>query len=268
MHIYDSQLLLPYNHKSSSWFATDSQDLYVKNLSTQPRDWLYRQQSVSYQFNSNGYRAPEWNLIDWTQSHLIMGCSHAMGVGIDQQHTLAAEIPYAVNLAQPGVSIYHIQYNTLRLIDQGIRPRSVQILIPDLHRSTYWGLVDWADLTPHDFAVRGQGLRDHVRCYYQGMISQDPQAQQMAAMTARSVKALWTAQGIDCDLWDLWFTDKKFHTGRRLSEPVDQARDIDAQSQAHPGIHTVQHWADQIKHQLNKYTHADRVFGAVPKTTT
>jgi hypothetical protein len=174
-----------------------------------------------------------------------MGCSHAMGLGLTDQDTVSAQIPQAVNLAQPAVSVYHIQYNTLKLIDQGIRPLSVDILVPELARAVYWAQNDWVDITVHDFLTRSHELAPPVQQYYHGLTAISPHAELMAWMTIRSVKALWQSHGVDCRLWGLWInnTIQFEHT---LMPPIDQARDLDQSGHAHPGRLTHQQWAQQI----------------------
>ena len=243
MHVYSSQLLLPYHHPGApQWEKNDSQDLYQKNLLTQPDSWHYRHHSVSYTWNTNGYRCAEWDSVDWSLSHVIMGCSYAQGLGIDDSDTISAGVPNGVNLAQSGSNAYVIQYNSLRLIDAGIRPRSVKIIIPDLTRSVYWGTQDWVDLTAHDLKLRGHGLNTSVRDYYQGWLAHSPNAEQATYMTVRSTQALWQAVGVDCELYHHWMPyDSKFIIAPQLPQPVDLARDC-----VHPGPITHSLWRDFI----------------------
>jgi len=245
MHSYSDQLLLPYTHPHSEWCNLDSSQLYHSNLKSQPQDWYYRTHPVHYTWNSNGYRCAEWHDISWEHSRIIMGCSHAMGIGVTDQDTLAAHIPHAVNLAQPAVSVYHIQYNTLRLIDQGLQPLSVDILVPELSRAVYWAEHDWVDITAHDFHTRNTDLALPVQEYYRGLTAISPHAELMAWMTIRSIQALWQSHGVACRLWGLWFnSDIQYqHT---LATPIDQARDLDPLGHAHPGRLTHQQWAQQI----------------------
>ncbi len=249
MHSYSDQLLLPYDHPSREFCSTDSPELFYYNLQHQPPNWLYRSQSVYYAWNSNGYRAPEWSHVNWSKSNIIFGCSHALGVGVAYAHTISGLIPDAICLAQPGISITNIQYNTLRMIDHGIRPRSVQIIIPELTRSVYWAYSDWLDLTAHDFDQRSQQLSTSVQQYYAGLLGQWPMAEVTAEIAIRSTQALWSAQGVQCKLWRLWIhRDLKWIP--QLARPSDSARDYDLQGTAHPGPQTHQQWADQIKEQL------------------
>ena len=244
MHAYSSQLLLPYHHPHSPlWEKNDSQALYLENLKIQPWDWYYRNHSVRYTWNSNGYRCPEWEDISWSESHVLMGCSYAQGMGVDDSDTISAGITGGVNLAQSGSNAYIIQYNSLRLLDAGIRPRSVKIIIPDLTRSVYWGTEDWVDLTVHDLNLRGSALPSPVRDYYQGWLAHSPNAELATYMVMRGVQALWRAAGVSCDLYHHWMPyDSKFVMAPTLPEPVDHARDCTPKGFAHPGPKTLALW--------------------------
>jgi hypothetical protein len=247
MHLYNDYLLLKYNHPSKFWETNDSESLYQINLKKQPSDWYYRNNQVTYSWNSNGYRAPEWDTIDWAKSHVLMGCSYAMGSGIDDRDTISSQIPNGVNLAQSGTSLYALEYNTIRLIDAGIRPATVKIILPNLARLTYWGDVDWIDLTPHDLEIRGHHLVPAVRQCYSGWLGIKYNAEQHGYMTARAIQALWHASGVPCDLYQHWSPEHPiFNLGHQLPEPIDQARDINENNFAHPGRDTHRMWADII----------------------
>lgn len=247
MYSYSDQLLLKYNHSSTQWETNDSYQLYQYNLTRQPADWYYRNNTVKYSWNTNGYRAAEWQDIDWANSHVVMGCSYAMGAGVDDSDTISAHIPNGINLAQSGTSVYAIQYNTVQLIDSGIRPKSVKIIIPNLSRMTYWGDVDWIDLTPHDLSIRGSQLVKPVRDCYTGWLHIPPNAEQHGYMSIRATQALWQSSGVVCDLYQHWAPENpRFSQGVQLPEPIDQARDINNNNFAHPGRETLKLWANII----------------------
>lgn len=71
------------------WCGTDSATAFKKNLATQPNDWYYRNKKIIYNFNSNGYRAPEWEYVDWANSVVIFGCSHVTGIGLAEDETIS-----------------------------------------------------------------------------------------------------------------------------------------------------------------------------------
>jgi hypothetical protein len=247
MYSYNDHLLLKYNHASTFWETNDSESLYRYNLTRQPNNWYYRNNTVNYSWNSNGYRALEWKDIAWSDSHVLMGCSYAMGSGVDDVDTISAQISNGVNLGQSGTSVYAIQYNTIRLIDAGIRPKTVKIIMPNLSRMTYWGDLDWIDLTPHDLPVRGNQLVPPVRDCYAGWLYIPPNSEQHGYMSIRATQALWQAAGVPCDLYQHWVPENPVYSqGTQLPEPIDNARDINENNFAHPGRETLKLWAEII----------------------
>jgi hypothetical protein len=247
MHTYTDDLLLKYIHTSTEWETNDSAELYQYNLQHQPSDWYYRANTVEYGWNSNGYRTPEWKDIAWPRSHVLMGCSYAMGHGVGESDTITGPIAHSVNLGQSGTSITAIQYNSIRLIQAGILPQSVSIIVPNIARLTYWGRDSWLDLTPHDLAQRGQHLVPHVRDCYEGWLAIDPNAEQHGYMTAVSVQGLWLSVGVACKLYQHWAPkDARFQLGTQLPQQVDSARDVNAAGFAHPGRQTLALWRDVI----------------------
>jgi hypothetical protein len=247
MHTYTGDLLLKYHHSSTEWETNDSAELYHYNLAHQPSDWYYRDHTVEYEWNSNGYRCAEWSDIAWSTSHVLMGCSYAMGHGVSESDSITGPIANAVNLAQSGTSISAIQYNTIRLIQAGIRPASVSIIVPNMARLTYWGTDSWLDLTPHDLRTRGEHLVPHVRDCYKGWLAIDPNAEQHGYMTAVSVQALWLSVDVQCGLYQHWAPENaSFNLGTQLPQQLDNARDVNSTGFAHPGRVTLALWRDVI----------------------
>jgi hypothetical protein len=84
-----------------------------------------------------------------------------------------------------------------------------------------------------------------VRDCYTGWLSIKYNAEQHGYMAARAIQALWTANGVSCDLYQHWAPENPvFNQGVQLPEPVDQARDINSNNFAHPGRKTLQLWAN------------------------
>ena len=49
---------------------------------------LHKQYEYPVQLNSDGYRAPEWQDVNWGESILLFGTSQTFGVGCDFEHTV------------------------------------------------------------------------------------------------------------------------------------------------------------------------------------
>jgi len=97
------------------------------------------QDTITYTFNSQGYRCDEFENINWSESILALGCSVTQGVGLDDKECWSyrlqekTSIP-VINLGQYGTSLYYHLYN-LEIL-QKYNPRYVIIQMPDPVRFT------------------------------------------------------------------------------------------------------------------------------------
>ena len=74
---------------SPDFCGTDDHATFERNLQLQPPDWQWRTKKIKYSVNSTGYRCPEWDQIDWSESILIFGCSQVFGIGVDDADTIS-----------------------------------------------------------------------------------------------------------------------------------------------------------------------------------
>lgn len=86
-----------------NWVITDTEELYKQNI----KDPRYREQlieygwddtSVTYQFNSHGFRCEEFNLDTERDSIVFLGCSLTAGVGIPLEDTWAYKVAKTLGL--------------------------------------------------------------------------------------------------------------------------------------------------------------------------
>lgn len=99
----------------------------------------YKQDKITYTFNSQGYRCDEFENIKWNESILALGCSYTQGVGLDDKECWTYQLQEkltmpVVNLAQHGTSIFYHLYN-LEILHE-LNPKFVIVQIPDVHRFT------------------------------------------------------------------------------------------------------------------------------------
>ena len=59
------------------WISTDCYENFIKNQPTN-----YTEDSITYDFNSHGFRTREFELNSDKKNVLFLGCSHTMGVGL------------------------------------------------------------------------------------------------------------------------------------------------------------------------------------------
>lgn len=98
-----------------------------------------------YVVNSLGYRAPEFNAVNWSDSYILQGCSATFGIGItDDSQTVSANLEKmlnapVINLGVAGSSIQFQCMNAVEIIASGIRPKGVFTIWPGADRYSYLG---------------------------------------------------------------------------------------------------------------------------------
>jgi hypothetical protein len=110
--------------------TSDSESKYAEVLKYKPKDWYYRTNKIKYTLNSEGYRAKEFNKIDWKNSIVMIGCSHVFGTGNDDHSTIPVllenvlKIP-VINLGINGASIKVMSHNSLSLYHSYDTPKMI-----------------------------------------------------------------------------------------------------------------------------------------------
>jgi hypothetical protein len=194
----------------------------------------------SYTLNSQGYRCPEWADIDWSNSHLLLGCSVVQGIGLNDDETLDKELAKllnepVVNLGVGGGSLQFILANTYKLLDAGIKPKSVILVEPEPSRvplffgNTIDHLGAWILTGTHN-----SNNIDFL--WYRHWVKQN-NAEEHGMLASRSIKTAWEHAGVD-----FINTFQPYCPGPQdLPQYVDSARDGQ-----HPGPRTIKLWAEHI----------------------
>jgi hypothetical protein len=118
----------------------DSEDRFNQNLKSQPADWYYRFNELTYDINKLGHRSKNIEDTDLDNYILFTGCSHTEGVGLELEKTF----PYLTakelgvdyyNLALGGTGIDVMTYNLLMWITRVKKlPKALVILWPQTTR--------------------------------------------------------------------------------------------------------------------------------------
>ncbi len=129
--------LLPY------FLSIEEQNNYNKNKKKLGSQWHYFHKDVRYDLNSNYYRAPEWNSIDWKESIVIFGCSHVFGEGLAHDETVAYQLEQLVNrpvinLGQSGTSTIFSWHNSLKFFEMFGTPYAVIQLWTEYSRLLFY----------------------------------------------------------------------------------------------------------------------------------
>ena len=118
---------------TTSWYLADSQENYLKK----PHP-VYDDKSISYTWNSHGYRSDEFD--PGADAIMVLGCSHTMGFGLPTEHAWPWMLRDRINpklklynLAISGAScdcVVRTAYKVLAIL----QPRYLFVLWPDLSR--------------------------------------------------------------------------------------------------------------------------------------
>ena len=125
--------------KSRDWEDDTSEKKYRKSRKKLGPDWYFYDKRITFDFNSNGFRAPELDTIDWANSVVVFGDSFTAGDGNaieDIATTLLQdmlEMP-VINLGSSGTGIDLACWNSLLLHETYPRPKAVVQLWSSIHR--------------------------------------------------------------------------------------------------------------------------------------
>jgi hypothetical protein len=187
-------------------------------------------QSVSYRLNSQGYRCPEWTEIDWSNSHLLFGCSVVQGIGLEDCNTLDQELANilnepVVNLGVGGGSLQFILANTYKLLDAKVHPKSIIIVYPEPSRVALF-LKN---------RVQHIGAWEHEQWYRTWL--KDNNAEYYGYLAGRSIESAWASIGVSV----ISVHQPDVPGLADLPRYVDVAND-----RQHPGPKTIKLWAEHI----------------------
>jgi len=141
MILYDNGLIGQHFFNCSDEFTSgDSEEQYLKNLQKMPDDWHYRNNKITYTYNSNGHRCKDISELNFDNYILFTGCSHTEGIGL----ALETSYPYLVsqslncdyyNLALSASGVDILEYNLLAwFLKFNKKPKYVFIQWPDHSR--------------------------------------------------------------------------------------------------------------------------------------
>jgi|TARA_R110001592_G_scaffold132997_3_gene347969 hypothetical protein len=222
------------------FWGNDDKELYENNLAVQDFGWRYRTQEIQYKLNSQGYRCPEFDTIDWKNSIVIVGCSQVFGIGLAEDETIAVQLQKltdcpVINLGRPGSSIDYSLANNIQLRTNFPTPRAVINHWTEPMRETYFGVEKIATVTP-GLSMHETYYKKHIGMLINmfGLDAEDVEHdyKYKAKMSSDTCKALWkdttyiestwnslTADALDC------YEQKKLDTARDIMHwGVDSAR--------------------------------------------
>ena len=248
---YPYHLLMgrPFVGPHVDYFAgTDTKEHLEKSLRSQPIDWHYRNKHVEYRYNTHGFRAPEFDEVDWSNSIVIFGCSQTQGIGLAESETVSAQLEEisgipVINLGVGGTSMHWSYVNNLILKKHLPMPLGIINYWTSCKRMTWYGVEENVSIMPvvwkhfyaryylqlmklglslddidHDDNFKAQIIRDTVCILWEN---------------TRYAEATWiqdTASALEC----------------KLINSIDYARDL-----GHHGPQTARLAAEYFAEQLN-----------------
>jgi hypothetical protein len=238
LDLIEKNIFLPSGHLDGNKFAaTDSKELFERNLKKQALDWRYRTKDITYTLNSNGYRTDEFDSIDWAEAVVIFGCSIVFGVGITDDETISATLSKildrpVINMGVCASSVTFATHNALILNRGYPTPKAVVNIWSSIDRSVFYSkdYVRHAVFEPNEDSFFAQWNKNDCNPQVNALFSQ---------MTNRN---LWK----DIPYYEASFFE---HTANCLDceyiHSVDGGRDLQ-----HPGHITANIVAQKIAYKL------------------
>ena len=140
--VFNQYNLLFKRMQNSSWnfCDSDSEELYNKNLVSKPIDWYYRNNPITYTFNSLGYRCKELNDLNLNDYVLFLGDSHTEGIGLHLEDTYAYQVSKKLNkdyfnLGSGGTGTDAMFYNLMTWLHTFPHPKYICLFYTENTRS-------------------------------------------------------------------------------------------------------------------------------------
>jgi hypothetical protein len=214
----------------------DSQKMYEDNLKSQPDNWYYRTNKVYYNFNSKGYRAKEFDQIDWNNSIVLFGCSNTLGIGLEESNTIASKIELktgipTINMGISGASMFRSFNDSLILAENNYKPKAVVNIWTQHMRTTLYRKRDILNI--------GLWNQDSAEGLGKLWFKDETNPKVHSLFIKMAAKQVWQtkAKYFECSFFE--------STANLLSCPVldivDSSRDL-----MHPGIDSADKAADNI----------------------
>lgn len=138
-----------------NWMAGDSEENFAKYKKTQSSNWKYLTTPVAYTLNKHGYRAPEWDQIDWKNAVVLFGDSCTYGIGISDEETIGFQLEQllgrpVINLGIGGGSNALMIQTATNLLEYFPTPYAVANIWSTTNRFRFFSEFNTYDSGPWD----------------------------------------------------------------------------------------------------------------------
>lgn len=230
----------------TKWFSNDTHSAFVKNskiLLNNGVDWEYYNKDITYRFNKQGYRTDEWDVIDWPNSVVVLGCSYTFGEGLSEEDNICGQLSDllnrpVINLGAPGTGIQFSAYNSLLLNKNFPTPYAV---IQNWSGTTRFELYKSDRVLLCNSMSYGKQREFGKLCdnYYKSTIALTENLNSVIWFAVEMSRAIWTNKTRYYEITQ--FGDTASLLGLYDYCPIDYARDLN-----HPGIKSASIIAEQI----------------------
>ena len=237
---YNYSRYIKYASTELRWLenSIDNKNNYAKNIKhqyTKMAELGWNTRKVTYKFNSDGFRAPEFNIND--SGIMFIGCSHTMGVGVPYELTWANIVATKLgltnwNIGQGGGSM-DICFRLGAYWISKLKPKLIVLLIPE---KTRLELVT-KDRKQYDYTsiTLGTWSNDFLttNSFYSKWLSNDINAEQNSLKNELALRYI-------ANTYNIKFISESYSKFYHDIEPGEfNARDL-----SHKGITANQKWAD------------------------
>ena len=218
-----------------------------KFQSALPPDFINRDAWSFTQLNSDNFRGPELDTVDWNNSIVAFGCSFCFGTGLkdNEVYTYLIQeilgIP-VINMGSPATSMTFALLNQLTLHELGYKPKAIINLWTSPARQTYFVRGRQRNLGPWLNENPVEGLMEKLKHTYNNWNRHKSNTANHAFINQRIAEALW------CDTIHLQYTSFK---DNEFSDSIPYLETIDNSPLGHhPGPETHIEWANLISKEL------------------
>jgi hypothetical protein len=227
-----------YTNLDTNFFSMDSKDRYIKNskdFKLRGEHWDYFDKTITYKFNSQGYRASEWTDIDWKESVVVLGCSYVVGEGLAEEDTITAQLSKllqrpVVNLGVSGTGMSFSFYNSVMLHKNLPTPYAVVQL---------WSNSNRIELYTSSNVLLYSPQIDSDNEFYRNWILNEENPNTHMYMMAQASRCMWESKSKYYEL--SMFVETANILNCTHIDHVDLARDLN-----HSGIETAKLIAENI----------------------
>lgn len=126
------------------YYMGDNEKKLEDSLKKMSPNWKYAKKKVEYTLNTLGFRGPEFDTHNWSESIVVVGCSCVFGVGVSDDETITHYLSKitgrnVINLGVPGGSNQYLLDTTLTMLRKYGSPYSMIMMWTTMDRLPYYG---------------------------------------------------------------------------------------------------------------------------------